>query len=172
MPKVRTRPDRGFTLIEAAIALLVLAIGALGTYGLVKNSVETGRQIDSKTDALMLLSRFSAEVQNARLLSAGDRDPHLVAGSYDELTTHVTASPIQTFGYLSRDLGPVSVSMLPAYRLAYEVQACAACGALGGVEILVTISNVNPSGALVRPQQYVIRREHNQSMAGGTPRGY
>lgn len=60
--------ERGFTLIEALVALLILAIASAGIIGAIQTHVDTTRALEQRTAALWVAENRLAEL---RLAGAG-----------------------------------------------------------------------------------------------------
>src|ERR1700723_1661382 len=81
----KPRAQRGFTLIETMVAILVLTIGLVGTAALMSQSVNMGAHARFVSTAALLASEKMEDLDRYP-----DNDPNLAAGG--SLAADITAS--------------------------------------------------------------------------------
>lgn len=88
--QVRSAGERGFSLLEVLIALLVLSVGLLGIAGLQTFSLQFNHQSYERTQATLLISDMAERITANPL---GGR-----AGVYDGILSNVMASSYSGYG--------------------------------------------------------------------------
>jgi type IV pilus assembly protein PilV len=73
----RARPQRGITMIESLVALVILSVGMLGIAGLYVSGVKAGRSALLRTQAVNLASDMADRIRaNRRAVDAYDMDTY------------------------------------------------------------------------------------------------
>lgn len=119
----RSGRQRGMTLLEAMIAVMVLAVGLVGLFGLIEGVQDAHRRSQFDVIALDAFSRLSAQIADAQCdfpattpgsLAAATLDPGLnPAGVWVGHPAAVPGSTIVAIG----DLADVSVRSRVQYRV-------------------------------------------------------
>lgn len=104
-PAPRNHRSRGFTLVEALVALVVLSIGMLGIAALYVESLRAGRESLTRSTAILLASDMADRIRSNRDAGA----------AYAKATTDT--------GTVSTDCeeGGSSASCTPAVMAAHEI---------------------------------------------------
>jgi type IV pilus assembly protein PilV len=84
-------PQRGFTMVESLVALVVLSVGLLGIAGLYVTSLRTGRTAMIRTQAVNLVSDMGDRIR-ANGLARGAYDTAVYSGGPAERYCVVTAN--------------------------------------------------------------------------------
>jgi prepilin-type N-terminal cleavage/methylation domain-containing protein len=177
----RTRARRhGFSLVEVMVAMGVLAIGGLATLQLIGVLINSNKNLGAGTDGVALANRVMSEVQAAPFFT-DQADPGLVIGAF---TQPVIGSRVRTVGWFAPnnpdplpDPGGGNIPVDATYAVRYQVYACASCddptgsgvGGPGGVEVVVEVANAKAGGPLLRPVQFMVRKERSTRTDSTSP---
>jgi prepilin-type N-terminal cleavage/methylation domain-containing protein len=151
MARRMTKHARGFTLVEALVAIGILAIAGTGMLRLLGTLAQTNQHVSGETEALALGTRLLSEIENAPYVRNGRTDPGLVPGTYTNGLAAPGGSLIRSYGLMNPG-SPTAVAPggNALYRVNYEVVPwVGAAGPAGadGVDIVVTVDNAEARGA-------------------------
>jgi prepilin-type N-terminal cleavage/methylation domain-containing protein len=168
-----TTRSRGFTLVEALVAIGILAIAGTGMLRLLGTLAQTNQQVSGETEALALGTRLLAEIENAPYVRNGRADPGLAPGTYTNGLAAPGGSLVQSYGLMNPDsLTAIAPGGNGLYRVTYEVVpwvGVAGPAGADGVDIVVTVDNAglrsanettatNTPTRLLRPIRLATRR--------------
>jgi len=115
---IQTRPQQGFSLIEALIALVVLSVGLVGLAGLLVQGIKTNHNAYLRTQAVLLSSDIAERMlANPAGLHNGDyNDINTASENADPgcVTTNRGCDPAQMARYDAYAWGRALSSALPA----------------------------------------------------------
>jgi prepilin-type N-terminal cleavage/methylation domain-containing protein len=147
MTTLKTRRSRGFTLVEALVAIGILAIAGTGMLRLLGTLAQTNQQVSGETEGLALATRLLAEIENAPYVRNGRTDP----GAYTNGLAAPGGSLIRSYGLMNPDsLTAVAPGGNAVYRVTYEVvpwTGVAGPAGADGVDIVVTVDNATARDA-------------------------
>ena len=166
--------QRGFTLVELLIAIVLAGLGAAGLAAMLGQSARSTADMGAQSEAITLATRLMAEIQDAPY-HTGTIDPGLTPGMR---IAPAGGSRIRSVGdFIKGELVPTATGN-ESLRVTYEIIPCAQCltpfaggpARLGGIDVVVTVANANTHRRLLAPV-HLMSRKTLLSTDGGAVRG-